>query len=61
MRAAEGEEVIVTSDGKPKAMITKIKTELRLKPWRMHPELTSKLPQMPDSTPLIRDERDAKG
>ena len=61
MRAAAGEEIIVTSDGRPKAMITRLRTELRLKPWRVHPDLSGKLPELPDSTALIRDERDAKG
>lgn len=59
LRAAEGEEIIVTSDGKPKAMITRIRKELRLKPWRVHPDLAGKLPRLPDSTSLIREERDA--
>lgn len=61
LRAAAGEEIVVTSDGRPKAMITRVRTELRLKPWRMHPDLVGKLPPLPDSTPLIREERDTKG
>lgn len=58
-RAAGGEDIVVTSDGRPKAMITRIKAEFRLKPWRMHPDLAAQLPPLPDSTPLIRAERDA--
>jgi len=61
LRAAGGEEIVVTSDGHPKAMITKVRTELRLKPWRSHPDLAAKLPLLPDSTPMIRAERDAQG
>jgi prevent-host-death family protein len=61
MRAAGGEEIIVTSDGHPKAMITRVRTELRLKPWRTHHDLLDKLPVTPDSTDLVREERDAKG
>ena len=58
-RAAGGEEIIVTSDGVPMAMIVRYKPVLRGKPFKPHWDLLKSMPMTSDSTKLIRKMRDA--
>ncbi len=58
-RAAGGEEIVITSDGVPAAMIVRYKPVIRGKPWMPHADLRAKMPMTPDSTPLIRAMRDS--
>ncbi len=57
-RAAAGEEIVITSDGVPTAMIVRYKPVIRGKPFQPNWELLRKLPMTSDSTPAIRAERD---
>jgi prevent-host-death family protein len=57
-RAAGGEEIIVTSDGVPMAMIVRYKPVLRGKPFTPHWDLLKSMPMTSDSTKLIRRMRD---
>jgi prevent-host-death family protein len=58
-RAARGEQIVITSDGQPKAMIVRYRPAIRGKAWTPHPDLRASLPALPDSTPLIREMRDS--
>ena len=58
-RAAGGEEIIITSDGKPTAMLVRYKPVIRGKPFKPHWDLLNSMPMTPDSTPMIRAERDS--
>lgn len=58
-RAALGEEIVITSDGRPRAMIVRYRPAMRAKPWRSLKALRDTMPLSPDSTGLIRAERDA--
>jgi prevent-host-death family protein len=58
-RAAGGEEIVITSDGVPAAMIVRYKPVIRGKPWRPHADHRARMPMTPDSTPLIRAMRDS--
>lgn len=57
-RAAAGEEIVITSDGVPTAMIVRYKPVIRGKPFKPHRELLRSMPMTSDSTPLIRKMRD---
>lgn len=57
-RASLGEEIVITSDGQPKAMIVRYRPVLRGKPWQSLKSLRATMPVGPDSTPLIRGMRD---
>lgn len=57
-RAAGGEEIIITSDGVPTAMIVRYRPVLRGKPFRPHWELLRSMPMTSDSTAMIRKMRD---
>jgi prevent-host-death family protein len=57
-RAARGEQIVITSDGEPKAMIVRYRPVLRGKPWQSLKAFRDKMPMTPDSTPLIRADRD---
>lgn len=58
-RAARGEQIVITSDGEPKAMIVRYRPVLRGKPWKSLAAFRAKQPLQPDSTPLIRADRDS--
>ena len=58
-RAAGGEEIVITSDGVPAAMIVPYKPVVRGKPFKPNWKLLNSMPMTPDSTPMIRAERDA--
>ena len=56
-RAAQGEDIVITSDGKPKAMIVRYRPVLRGKPWKSLAEFRAKIPMQPDSRALIDEDR----
>lgn len=58
-RAAAGEEIIITSDGEPKAMLVRHRPVVGGKPWRSIEAHRATLPLGPDSTATIRAERDS--
>ena len=59
-RAASGEEIVITSDGEPTAMIVRYKPVLRGKPFKPHWELLRSMPTTSDSTELLRKMRDER-
>lgn len=59
-RAASGEEIVITSDGVPTAMIVRYKPALRGKPFKPHWDLLKSVPVTSDSTTLIRKMRDER-
>lgn len=58
-RAARGEQIVITSDGEPKAMIVRYRPMLRGKPWQSLKAFRDTMPMTPDSTPAIRADRDS--
>lgn len=58
-RAADGEEIVITSDGKPLAMIVAYKPVIRGKPFEPNWAYLQSMKMTPDSTPGIRAERDS--
>lgn len=56
-RAASGEEIVITSDGRPKAMIVRYRPVLRGRPWRSLKEFRAAMPLAPDSQPLLDELR----
>lgn len=58
-RAAQGEEIVITSDGKPKAMIVRYRPVIMGKPAKSTAELLRSMPMTADSTEMIRQERDS--
>lgn len=58
-RASEGEEIVITSDGVPTAMIVRYKPVIRGKPYTPNWDLLRSMPMTSDSTPAIRAERDS--
>ncbi len=58
-RAATGEEIVITSDGVPTAMIVRYKPVIRGKPFQPNLALLRSMPTTSDSTPAIRAERDS--
>lgn len=59
-RAAQGEDIVITSDGKPKAMIVRYRPVISGKPARSLRELRRSMPMTPDSTETIREMRDGR-
>lgn len=57
-RAADGEEIVITSDGEPLAMIVPYRPAVTGKPYRPNWAHLRALPASADSTPQIRAERD---
>ncbi len=59
-RAARGEEIIITSDGKPKARLVAIETGAR--PYKVHRDLLRIRPKHRGRSAevLIREERDGR-
>lgn len=58
-RAAQGEEIVITSDGKPKAMIVRYRPVITGKPAKSLRALRQSMPVTPDSTEMIREMRDS--
>lgn len=58
-RAAQGEEIVITSDGKPKAMIVRYRPVITGKPAKSTAELLRSMPMTADSTAMIRQQRDS--
>ena len=58
-RAAQGEDIVITSDGKPKAMIVRYRPLITGKPAKSLRELRRSMPVTPDSTEMIREMRDS--
>ncbi len=56
-RAAQGEQIVITSDGEPKAMIVRYKPVLRGKPWQSLAAFRATMPMQPDSRALIDEDR----
>lgn len=52
-RAAGGEEIVITSDGEPKAMLVRHKPMLTGKPWQSLAAFRATMPLTPDSTALV--------
>ena len=59
-RAARGEQIVITSDGQPKAMIVRYRPVIQGKPWTSHRALRQSLPSSPDSSVMIRKMRDGR-
>jgi prevent-host-death family protein len=59
-RAAAGEEIVITSDGQPKAMIVRYKPVIIGAPARSRRELRASMTMGKDSTAAIRAERDGR-
>ncbi|MBP6506850.1 MAG: type II toxin-antitoxin system prevent-host-death family antitoxin [Opitutaceae bacterium] len=47
-RAAHGEQIVITSDGQPKAMIVRYRPVLRGKPWQSLADFRAQQPLQPD-------------
>ncbi len=58
-RAAQGEDIVITSDGKPKAMIVRYRPVITGKPAKSTAELLRSMPMTADSTVIIRQQRDS--
>ncbi len=58
-RAAEGEEIVITSDGEPKAMLVRHRPTAGGKPWQSLATFRAGLPMTPDSTEMLRQGRDS--
>jgi len=58
-RAAAGEEVVITSDGEPKAMLVRYRPVVGGKPWQSLAAFRASMPMTPDSTAAIREMRDS--
>jgi prevent-host-death family protein len=58
-RASHGEEIVITSDGKPKAMIVRYRPKITGMPARALAALRKSMPMTPDSTGMIRQMRDS--
>ena len=57
-RAEQGTKVVITSDGRPKAMIVRYRPHITGTGWTSHRDLRSKTLIVEDSATLIRGERD---
>ena len=58
-RAARGEQIVITSDGRPKAMLVRYRPVITTKPWVSLKDFRARFPMTSDSTPLIRAQRDS--
>jgi prevent-host-death family protein len=58
-RAESGEEIVITSDGRPKAMLIRFRPVVSGKPWKSLAAFRATMPMTPDSTPMIREMRDS--
>jgi prevent-host-death family protein len=58
-RAAKGEQIVITSDGHPKAMIVRYRPIIRGAKWTSHRELRGKTLICEDSSQILRGEKDS--
>ena len=58
-RAQAGEEIVITSDGEPVAMLVRHRPVVGGKPWASLAAFRATMPITPDSTPMIREMRDS--
>jgi prevent-host-death family protein len=58
-RVAVGEEVVITSDGEPRAMLVRYRPVVGGRPWRSLEAWRATMPMTPDSTSLVRGDRDS--
>ncbi|MDE3084391.1 MAG: type II toxin-antitoxin system prevent-host-death family antitoxin [Verrucomicrobiota bacterium] len=58
-RAAQGENIVITSDGKPKAMIVRYRPVITGQAARSRRALRRSMAVTPDSTKTIREMRDS--
>jgi prevent-host-death family protein len=58
-RAAQGEQIVITSDGRPKAMLVRYRPMIHGAAWTSRRALRQKTPLSEDSTPIIREMRDS--
>jgi len=58
-RAERGERIVITSDGRPKAMIVRYRPMIQGAKWTSHRALRDKTTIVEDSTPILREERDS--
>jgi prevent-host-death family protein len=58
-RAEAGEEIVITSDGEPKAMLVRYRPTLGGKPWVSLAAFRATMPMAPDSTGLVSASRDS--
>jgi prevent-host-death family protein len=58
-RAARGEEIVITSDGAPVAMLVRYQPAIKGRPFYADLARLRAMPMTPDSTPGIRAERDS--
>lgn len=56
-RAARGEQIVITSDGQPRAMIVRYRPVLRGKPWKSLAAFRATQPMQPDSQAIIDEDR----
>lgn len=59
-RAAHGEEIVITSDGVPKAVLVRYRPRLQSKPFTPDTNWLRAMPLLADSTSEIRAERDSQ-
>lgn len=59
-RAEAGEEIVITSDGEPKAMLVRHRPIVGGKPWESLAAFRAAMPMTGDSTPVIREMRDGR-
>jgi prevent-host-death family protein len=57
--AAAGAQIVITSDGKPKAMLVRYRPVITSKPWVSLADFRAGQKMTSDSTALIRAERDS--
>ena len=57
--AEAGEEIVITSDGRPKAMIVRFRPFIHGAPWVSLKKFRDTMREGPDSTPMIREMRDS--
>ena len=58
-KASKGSRIVITSDGRPRAMIVRFRPAVAGARWLPHTELRKKTLLREDSTPFIREERDS--
>ncbi len=58
-RAERGEQIVITSDGRPKAMIVRYRPMIHGAAWTSRRALRLKTPVSEDSAPIIRETRDS--
>lgn len=58
-RASRGERIIITSDGRPKAMIVHYRPAIQGAKWISHQALREKTSICEDSTQILREMRDS--